>query len=220
MILKRGLGLRGVVTDEQHNPISGATVLFGEFFGETNPKTQTGADGSFALNSLAAGPGHITITAKNYAPERMRVEISTNIPAMTIQLKPGGLLRLQVVDENGGGVAHARVQLQGWRGNNSLEWGGFTDYQGHIEWDSAPHDQMDLCAMKEGYSYSRENMIVADGVEHTITLHKRIDGFRKCHRRRHQTTHRQLQSHPRFRRPKLGPLWNWRRAPTASTNSP
>ncbi len=174
LMLKLGLGVHGTVTDEQHNPIPGATVSYGQFAESTNPKTETGADGTFALNHLAAGTGYVTVTAKDFAPERISVEVGANTSSLVIPLKPGGLLRLQVVDETGGGVAHARVQLQAWRGNNTLDWGGFADYQGHIQWDSAPRDEMDLCVQKEGFFMSRKNLLVADGAEHIITLHRQL----------------------------------------------
>jgi RNA polymerase sigma factor (sigma-70 family) len=174
MVLKRGVGVRGVVTDEQHAPISGAIISFGEYSNETNPKTETAADGSFVVNGLALGAGHITVTAKNYAPQRVSVEVRANATPVNIQLKAGGILRVLVVDQSGAGVSHARVQLQGWLGNNTLDWGEFTDYQGHAEWDSAPRETLDLCVIKDGYLYSRQNLIVADGAEHTITLRPQL----------------------------------------------
>jgi hypothetical protein len=85
------------------------------------------------------------------------------------------LLRLRVVDETGAAMAHARVSLEKWRGqHNVLSWDGFTDESGRIEWSGAPLDPMTFFAAKEGYFYSRNNAAMADGEEHTITLHKEI----------------------------------------------
>ncbi len=174
LVLKRGPTLRGIVTDERQLPVSNAEVRFGEFFAETDPKTSTSEDGSFVLPNLSPGQGHITITALGFAPERVGVEVSPDATPITVQLKPGAWLRLRAVDEKGNGVAHVRLQLQQWRGNNSLDWGGFTDDSGRLEWNTAPRDRMDFAALKEGFFYSRNNWVMADGEEHTITLHQRL----------------------------------------------
>jgi hypothetical protein len=71
-------------------------------------------------------------------------------------------------------VDHVDVRLQAWRGYNTFDWGGFTDHDGKIAWDSAPQDEVDLYAGKEGYFSSRNNLIIADGQEHTIKLHPQI----------------------------------------------
>jgi len=149
-------------------------VRFGEFFGETNPKTTTTEDGSFVLPNLPPGQGHITITAQGLAPERVPVEVSPNSAPIPIQLKPGAWLRLRAVDDQGSGLAQVRFQLQQWRGHNTLEWGGSTDDSGRLEWTNAPRDRMDFCAIKEGFFYSRNNFVRADGEEHTITLRQQL----------------------------------------------
>jgi hypothetical protein len=174
MVLKSGLLLRGVVTDEVSRSVAGATVSFGKFFSPQNPNTTTAADGSFALHNLSAGGGYVTVTAPGLAPERTEVEVGTNTPDLAIQLKPAGLLRLRVVDEAGNPEKGVDVRLQGWRGYNTLEWGGATDERGQIEWTSAPLDELDLFAGKEGFYYSRKNLMVADGQEHTITLRREL----------------------------------------------
>ena len=174
LVLKSGLILDGVVLDGAGKPVPGAKVRFGEFAQSDNPKVETGADGSFELRNLTAGPGHITVTAKGFAPEREAVTVDAAEPRLNIQLQPGTLLRLQVVDITGLPLRHVDVRLQAWRGNNSLDWGGPTDDQGRIEWNSAPVDQMDIYAGKEGYFQSRRNMITADGQEHQIVLRKQL----------------------------------------------
>jgi hypothetical protein len=174
LVLKSGRSLHGLVTDEWERPVAGAKVSFGEFSDSGNPAVQTGGDGSFELKSLPAGQGHLTITSDGFAPERLPVEVGSSNQPMTIQLKAGALLRVRVVDETAAGVAHARVQLQAWRGNNTLDWGGFTDADGRIEWAFAPSDELDFFAGKDGFFYSRNNLMLADGEEHAITLHPQL----------------------------------------------
>jgi RNA polymerase sigma factor (sigma-70 family) len=172
-VLASGLGLRGVVTDEQQHPLADAKVSFGEYM-DSGSSTKTGVDGVFNLTPLSPGKGHVTITAKGFAPDRLFVEVASNSPTLAIQLKPAARLRLRVVDESGSSKAHVDVRLQAWRGHNTLSWGGLTDDDGKIEWDSAPHDQLNIYAGLQGYFSSRENMITADGEEHTITLHPQV----------------------------------------------
>src|SRR5262249_3382820 len=123
LVLKGGLALDGLVTDENQHPIVQAGVSFGELSGAATLKHETGNDGSFRLSNLAAGKGHITVKAAGFAPERIEVEVSTNSSPLTVSLRPGALLRVRVVDQYSKGVAHARVQLQAWRGNNTFDWG-------------------------------------------------------------------------------------------------
>ena len=174
MVLKSGLGLAGTITDEQQNPIPNAKVRFGEFSDDKNSIATTDDKGAFTLSSLQLGNGHITITAKGFAPERLPVNVASDSKPVTVQLKPAALLKVRVVDENSNGMPHVDVRLQAWRGNNTLDWGGLTDDDGRISWDSAPTDQLDIFAGKQGYFYSRENMMTADGEEHVIKMRKEL----------------------------------------------
>jgi len=175
LVLKSGLKVAGIVTGDQQNPISGAKVTAGHIIFSDSPSTTTAADGSFTLGRLSAGQTFLTVSANGFSAEREEVFISTNTPGQKIELKPGALLRLRVVDDTGAAMAHARVSLEQWRGQrNVLSWDGFTDESGRIEWNGAPLDPMTFFAHKEGYFYSRNNAAMADGEEHTITLHKEI----------------------------------------------
>lgn len=172
--LKNGAVLSGVVMDDHQHPVSAAKVTFGEFATGGNPTAVTAADGSFSLAGLSTDPGHLTVLANGFAPERLSVQAGTEPSSLTIQLQRGHWLKVRVVDQGSNAVVHARVQLQAWRGNNSFDWGAFTDDDGRVSWTNAPSDVMDFCAMKEGYFYSRRNMLVADGGEHTIVLRPRL----------------------------------------------
>ncbi len=174
LVLKSGLSLGGMVTDEQQNPIANAKLQFGENFDDKGPAATTDAKGAFTLNSLKVGTGHIAVTAPGFAPERLAVDVAGDSKPLTVQLKPGALLRVRVVDENGNGMPDVDVRLQGWRGNNTLEWGGATDNDGRISWDSAPVDQLDIYAGKKGYFYSRQNLMTANGEERVINMRKEL----------------------------------------------
>jgi hypothetical protein len=100
----------------------------------------------------------------------MPVDVGPGAIPLNIQLQRGRWLRVRVVDQSSNAVSHARVQLQAWRGNNSLDWGAFTDDDGRVLWTNAPSDQLDLCVLKEGYFPSRDAWITADDQEHYITV--------------------------------------------------
>jgi hypothetical protein len=174
LVLKSGSAFGGFVTDEQQNPIANAKVQFGENFDGKGPTATTDAKGAFTLNNLKVGSGHITVTAPGFAPERLPVDVASDSKPLTVQLKPGALLRVRVVDENGKGMPDVDVRLQGWRGNNTLEWLGATDNDGCVSWDSAPVDQLDIFAGKKGYFYSRQNFMTADGEEHVIKMRREL----------------------------------------------
>lgn len=174
MVLKSGLRVAGIMTDDQQNPISGAQVRFGEFLDDKSSIAVTDDKGAFTLSNLKPGKGHITITAKGFAPERLAVDVKSNPQPVTVALKPAAQLLVRVVDEESNAIPNVDVRLQGWRGNNTLEWGGMTDDEGRTRWDSAPVDQLDVSAGRLGYFYSRANLIVADGKEHIIEMRKEL----------------------------------------------
>jgi RNA polymerase sigma factor (sigma-70 family) len=174
LVLKRGLIMQGQVFDQSNRPVGGAQVSLSIVANVAVSTAQTGPDGVFELKNLPSGPGHVTVSLEGFAPERLPVRVGATNAPLLVQLKPGGLLKARVLDEAGAPVEHARVQLQGWRGPNTLDWGGFTDAEGRIAWASAPTDQLELVAFKEGFFFARNIILVADGQEHAITLHPQV----------------------------------------------
>ena len=169
LVLKAGLTLHGVVTGETGYPVAGAKVSHGQFFPE-GQGVATDVDGAFALPALPAGENTITITADRFAPQRIKVQMASNTAPLAVQLKPGALLRLRVLDEAGSPVPKAHVALEQWQGPNTLMWGGLTDSGGRLEWNSAPLEPITFSVLKDGCFTSRRNELTADGQEHTITL--------------------------------------------------
>jgi RNA polymerase sigma factor (sigma-70 family) len=208
LVLKHGLSLAGQVLDEANRPLGGAKVSFDTIPGVPVTSVQTTPDGQFELKNLATGAGHVTVTLQGLAPERVSEQIGQSNQALTIQLKPGALLQVRVVDARGLAVDHARVQLQAWRGHNTLEWGAFTDAEGRVTWNSAPRDELNLVAMKDGFFYARDNIIVADGQEHTITLHPQVTVSGLV------TDAETLQPIPNFKAIPGGPQERWQRINT------
>jgi hypothetical protein len=69
-------------------------------------------------------------------------------------------------------VPDAEVGMEQWGINrHDIEWRGRTDANGFLEWRSAPHDAvMELFARKDGYCYTRDVKLKADGQVHVIRL--------------------------------------------------
>ena len=134
LVLKAGLTLRGVVTDEYGYHVAGAKVGLGHFFPESHTMA-TESDGSFVLAALPPGENFVTITADGFAPQRIEVQMASNTAPLAVQLKPGAILRLRVLDRDrfthaqgarrGGWLAgseHARVgRTDGFQRAHSLE---------------------------------------------------------------------------------------------------
>ncbi len=173
LVLKAGLTLRGVVTDENGYPVAGAKVGLGGFFPESHT-VATESDGSFALSALPAGEHSVTITADRFAPQRIQVQMASNTAPLAVQLKPGAVLRLRVLDEAGSPIPNASVGLEQWQGPNTLGWGGSTDSGGCLEWNSAPLEPISFSVLKDGYFTSRNVTLIANGQEHTVTLHPQL----------------------------------------------
>jgi uncharacterized GH25 family protein len=173
LVLKGGLTLRGVVTDEYGYHVAGAEVGLGRFF-PGNHTIVTESDGSFALNAMPLGDNFVTITAEGFAPQRIEVQMTSNTAPLAVQLKPGAVLRLRVLDHEGSPMSKARVEVDHWQGPNTLEWGGWTDSNGRIVWKSAPLEPISLSVVKDGYFNCRQRTLTADGQEHTITLRPQL----------------------------------------------
>src|SRR4029079_2127998 len=84
--------------------------------------------------------------------DKEEVQIDAEMEPVNFQMKPGGKVRVRVVDQQGNPVPKARIFFQRWRGNffGYFEFDGvnqYTDEKGVWEWDEAPLDgfQADIC---------------------------------------------------------------------------
>jgi RNA polymerase sigma factor (sigma-70 family) len=175
LALKSGFDLTGSVTDEYGYIVTDAKVRASKV-GELAPwihKASSGMDGSFVLRALPAGANRIRISAEGFAPRQIEVRMAANTAPLAVKLKPGALLQLRVLDEDGRPLPGAKLGLEGsWF--NTLEWAGVADRDGRIEWNSAPIEPFTFTVSKEGYFKSPHNTVSADGQEHTLTLRPQV----------------------------------------------
>jgi hypothetical protein len=64
--------------------------------------------------------------------------------------------------------------LEGWQGPNTIEWGGLTDADGRLDWNSAPLEPINFSVLKAGYFTSHQITLTADGQEHIVKLRPQL----------------------------------------------
>ncbi|QDT88439.1 carboxypeptidase regulatory-like domain-containing protein [Gimesia algae] len=148
--LEEGLNITGSVTDENGKPIAGALVRT-KFVNDIR-KATTDEFGVYLISGCEPKLTRVAVTAKGRAPEVQEVEVAPQMEPVDFSLKPGGKIRVRVVDENGKGIPKASIYFQRWRGAwyNLFEFDNvnhYTDKNGIWEWDEAPLDefQADIC---------------------------------------------------------------------------
>ena len=171
--------VRGMVKDESGQPVGNAEVLVGHV-GESGRRQGTNQyDGSFSITGCKPGKNTITAQAKGYAAMTLEVECTDVSEAVQLVLRKGNVLKLHVVDADGGPIAKANVWLNTFRPSNDIktpapsvqvEFNGRTDADGLLEWDSAPDGELSFDIAAEGFMRSGGIKIQADGSEHEITL--------------------------------------------------
>ncbi|MFC1793107.1 M56 family metallopeptidase [Planctomycetota bacterium] len=129
MVLKRGLELRGVVRNQQGEPVENAlvdtgggdgTTVFGEVLENcTTPRTLT--DGSFSIGGLAAKSMDIVVSAVGYAPHAVSVDIADGMEPIEVSLKKGRTYTGQVVDTGGKPIEGVKIDVDEWRLGNRRE---------------------------------------------------------------------------------------------------
>ena len=148
--LEEGLNITGSVTDENGKPIAGALVRT-RFLNDIR-KATTDEFGVYLISGCEPKLTRVVVTAKGRAPEVQEVEVAPQMKPVDFSLKPGGKIRVRVVDENGKGIPRARIFFQRWRSAwyNLFEFDNvnqYADKNGVWEWDEAPLDefQADIC---------------------------------------------------------------------------
>jgi RNA polymerase sigma factor (sigma-70 family) len=185
LTLKRGVVVRGRVTDAAGKPIKDALVVQGNdpYFSWLPREFPTDADGRFRLPALAPGETTLTVIARGWAPQLRRVQVRDGLPAQDFRLGPGKPIRLRVVNPDGKPVPGAHVSLAGWKGIKSLR----SEYNpnhpkvpdlgiprqagtdGIWEWASAPDDPVKLEIWSKGLA-TCELEVAGGAPERTATL--------------------------------------------------
>jgi beta-lactamase regulating signal transducer with metallopeptidase domain/protocatechuate 3,4-dioxygenase beta subunit len=164
LALDRGLTVTGHVADDEGKPIADALIRT-KFHNEIR-ETRTGADGSYRLLGCETKPTRIVASAKGRATDLKELNIEPGMGPVDFQLKPGGTVRIRVLDEHGKPAARARIFFQQWRGRfDYYEFdhiNQYADANGIWEWHEAPLDEFraDICPPDgDGMQLVREPLI-------------------------------------------------------------
>lgn len=136
VVLEPAAAIRGVVVDEEGQPIAGAGVELDWQGREGDPEGDlwftVGSLGSatsdrmgrFFLESLAPGRAEISVSAAGYQPsEAVEVELPAGqvVEGLSVVLKTGAVLAGRVLTEAGEPVAEARVRAHGGAASSDAE---------------------------------------------------------------------------------------------------
>ena len=147
--LQQGLIVTGLVRDESGKPIAGAR-LETKFLNDLRRAT-TGPDGSYRLVGCEPGMARIVCSAAGKARDLQDVRIGPDMKPVDFVMKPGGKIRVLVLDNHGQPVPKTRIFFQRWRGPiQYFEFDGVNEYtnkDGVWQWDEAPLDEIkaDIC---------------------------------------------------------------------------
>jgi RNA polymerase sigma factor (sigma-70 family) len=215
--LEPGLTVTGRITDEAGKPIAGALVRT-KFWNDIR-QARTAADGTYKLVGCEPSPARIVVSAPGRATDMRDLNIEPGIGQVDFAMKPGGTVRIRVLDEKGKPVPKARIFFQGWRGRERFayfEFGTVNEYadqNGVWEWHEAPLDGFtaDICppggmtlprqaliARAEEYVFRTPPALVISGKVVDAETRKPIPGFRIVPGEKYDGGHVSWQQNDRF----------------------
>ncbi len=144
IVIKAGLTIVGAVTNESGEPIKDALVR--TKLHNNLREARTDAEGKYRLVGCEEAMTRVVASAKGKALDMRIVSVEPKMEPVNFVMRPGGKIRIHVVDEIGNPVAKTRVFPQAWRGEQ-VEYfefddvNMFTDRNGVWEWNEAPLDE-------------------------------------------------------------------------------
>ena len=174
LVLKKGIELKGRVTEPSGEPIAGALVFLGSNRWNNNKQeTKTDAAGNYRLGNVAAGNTVVTVSADGWAPELRVVPTNREMEPVNFKLQPGNAIHFLVTDPDGEPLARVGIAAENWRGHQTLPqelYRGKTDNEGVWETYCMPPDEISFSVFKQGHMSSRNNKLAASDETHTIVL--------------------------------------------------
>jgi hypothetical protein len=113
-------------------------------------------------------------SAKGRAIEMQDVQIADKMRPVNFRLKPGGTVRLRVLDEHGRPIPRARIVLREWRGPlRDFEFdhvNSLTDAQGRWSWNEAPLDEFHADVCRPGGMRLADRRLIARAEEYVFRV--------------------------------------------------
>ena len=81
IVMHRGTGVTGIVTDADGKPLKDAVVIRGDrpYWEEGSQEVRTNEQGVYRFPPLPPGPMHLTVVAQGWMPDRTKIEIASNL---------------------------------------------------------------------------------------------------------------------------------------------
>lgn len=171
MRIKPGLGIAGIVIDENSQPVAGAKVTQDFEFNHPERNLMTGADGLFRFGNGRPSDLWLTIQAEGFAPIVTSIVAKASVENLKVVLSPGRLLRGRVVDEANEPIPGASIEAASPSADSRMlfEWRTKTDGDGFFGWDAAPARQ-EYAIEASGFGEQLHVSLTADGTEQLIQL--------------------------------------------------
>ena len=142
--MQPGATVAGRVTDEAGNPISGAIVRAKSHHDLREAKTND--NGEYRLVHCEQAWARIVVSAKGRAMDMKNVKITPNMDSVDFRMKPGGKIRVRVLDLQGKPVPNASIFFHDWQefyhDSEFAHVSRDTDANGVWQWNEAPLDQL------------------------------------------------------------------------------
>ena len=141
--------MTGRVIDEAGKPIVAASVRT-KFLNNIREAT-TGSDGVYRLAGCEPRTAQIVVSAKGRATDMQELRIDSEMGPVDFRMKPGGTVRIRVLDRKGNPIPKAHIFFQEWRGRHAYfafdRVDQYADKQGIWVWNEAPLDVFtaDIC---------------------------------------------------------------------------
>jgi len=173
LVLKKGIELRGTITDPEGNRVEGAKVALGSNLGQKDQTRETNAKGEYLFGNLPAAQTVITVYSPNFAPELKVVAAHKGMEPVDFQLRKGKPMRIRVTDPDGKPIQGVGVVADTWRGQRTLYQLGMperTDENGLCIWENAPEDEMSYDIWHGSHMSLRNQLLTAGGAQLEIEL--------------------------------------------------
>ncbi|HTH46424.1 MAG TPA: sigma-70 family RNA polymerase sigma factor [Candidatus Limnocylindria bacterium] len=179
--LRAGVTVTGTVVDTSGNPVAEATVRVGRVGDGDSREGKSGADGSFELHGCQSGNQLVSAGAKGYAPTTETAQLAADSAPVRLVLKPGSILRLRIVGQDGQPVPKANIWLdtlnqgRGFPGESQAtpvqaDVELRSDADGRVVWAEAPDADLTFDISASGHFRVDGYKVRPDGQEHTVTL--------------------------------------------------
>ena len=182
IVMHRGTGVTGTVTDADGKPVKDAVVIRGDhpYWEEGSQEVRTNELGVYRFPPLPPGPTHLTVVAQGWMPDRTKIEIAPRLSPVNFALKQGKKLRIRFVDKSGAAVSRVGVAIGKWQGAESLynirhpnvldtKIPTMSDADGIYEWNWAPESPVEFEFNRDGFAHGTAS-ITADNSEHVFTM--------------------------------------------------